>query len=55
MLKFLVLGVVVYFVYRYYLAPKALDRNREADNRQQIKEDSQNTDDGEFIDYEEIV
>lgn len=54
MLKFLILGVVVYLVYRFYLAPPALGRSRDADDRKKIKEDKDSSDDGDFIDYEEI-
>jgi len=54
MLKLLITTALVYFVYRFFIAPPAIDQEqtKTTDTRQE-QESSKNHDD-EYIDYEEV-
>ena len=57
MLKLLITGFLIYFVYRYFIAPPALDnssRRDPIDSDPHWTKSSDDTDDGDYIDYEEV-
>ncbi|MCB0638600.1 MAG: hypothetical protein KDC54_18345 [Lewinella sp.] len=57
MLKLLITGFLIYFVYRYFIAPPALNnssRHDPIDGDQQWSNTSDDKDDGDYIDYEEV-
>ena len=48
-MKYLIMGVVIYFIYRFFLAPKKI---APGDTYDQIEDN--NEDDGDYVDYEEV-
>ena len=48
MIKFLLLGLIVYTYYKFFLAPKKI-ATRDQDKIQNRKDE-----DGEYVDYEEV-
>jgi len=48
MLKLLITGFLVYFVYRYFIAPPAIDNNPTS------RKDKRDDNDDDYIDYEEV-
>ncbi len=54
MFKFLTIGVLIYLLYRLVFAQKAINAPENDIKLNKKNEDPQNTDDGEFVDYEEI-
>ncbi|MCH2085023.1 MAG: hypothetical protein MK226_21745 [Saprospiraceae bacterium] len=54
MLKILVLGGIVYFIYRFYIAPPTLNKADEQPPITNKAKSQEQKDDGEFIDYEEV-
>jgi len=53
MLKWLLLAGILYFVYRFYRKPAAVERPRKTEEVPSGSSSSQN-EEGEFIDYEEV-
>lgn len=53
MIKWLITIAIVYFVYKYYIKPMALQQGEE-DQRTQIRNPESEDDEGEYIDYEEV-
>lgn len=54
-LKWLIVSLIVYFIYRNFIAPPRIDKDRSRDNQQQIRNEKEGTaEDGEYIDYEEV-
>ncbi|MCI5080373.1 MAG: hypothetical protein MRY78_01705 [Saprospiraceae bacterium] len=59
MLKLLILGGIIYFIYRFYIAPPSIGKGKQ---QGKVKQDARNDkaheqhddDDGEYIDYEEV-
>ena len=55
MLKLLITGALVYFIYRFFIAPPAIDREQEREQpREQPRTRETPIDDDEYIDYEEV-
>lgn len=57
MIKFLFTGLLIYFVYRFFIAPPAIDGSSQSDTGQQNQQaDSQRSSshEDEYIDYEEV-
>ena len=54
MFKILTIGVLIYLLYRVVFAQKAINAPDDGIKINKKNEDPQNTDDGEFVDYEEI-
>jgi hypothetical protein len=54
MLKILVLGGIVYFIYRFYIAPPTLNKAEEQPPITNKAKPKDQHEDGEFIDYEEV-
>ena len=55
MLKLLITGALIYFIYRFFIAPPALDRRDDPSIRQEGKQpDAEPGHDDEYIDYEEV-
>lgn len=55
MLKLLITGALVYFIYRFFIAPPAIDQEQERDqpmDQSQARQTSKHDD--EYIDYEEV-
>lgn len=52
LLKWLIVGLIVYFIYRNFIASPRIDRDRSRDGQQQIRNETD--EDGEYIDYEEV-
>ena len=48
MLKLLITGLIIYFIYQYFIASPALNRSS-TDDPARIDEE-----DGDYIDYEEV-
>jgi hypothetical protein len=48
MLKLLITGFLIYFVYRYFIAPPAID------DQSASRKDKQDDTDDDYIDYEEV-
>ena len=46
MIKFLTIGVLLFFLYRFVVTPKTL--------KEPPKQSNLETDDGEFVEYEEV-
>lgn len=53
MLKFLVTSALVYFVYRFFIAPPAIGERPSSPANQQESSQKDNYDE-EYIDYEEV-
>lgn len=55
MLKLLITGALVYFIYRFFIAPPAIDQEQEHEQRedQPRMRNTPNHDD-DYIDYEEV-
>jgi len=49
MIKFLLLGLIIYVYYKFFLKPKRLDTR----DQQQIHKQKDDNDD-EYVDYEEV-
>ncbi|MEN0002859.1 MAG: hypothetical protein AAF798_01900 [Bacteroidota bacterium] len=49
LLKWLLVGGVIYFIYRFYIAPLAIEGQQPPSPGKDQKDDE-----GEFIDYEEV-
>lgn len=49
MIKFLLLGLIIYAYYKFFLKPKRLNTR----DQQQIDKHDED-DDGEYVDYEEV-
>lgn len=57
MLKLLITGALVYFIYRFFIAPPAIDQEQEQEREQPMDTpQTRNTSnhDDEYIDYEEV-
>ena len=54
LLKWLILGLVVYFIYRNIVAQPRIDKSRRQNPQQIRNEPDAKDEDGEFIDYEEV-
>ena len=55
MFKFLFTGILVYFIYRFFIAPPALDEDRSTSNdKGQDPEAKKSSHEDEYIDYEEV-
>ena len=54
MFKILTIGVLFYFLYRLVFVQKAIKAPQEGIKINKKNEDPQNSDDEDFIDYEEI-
>ena len=50
-LKWLITGVIIFGIYRYFIKPNGIDA---AQQQPQVKNESQDNIAGEFIDYEEV-
>lgn len=53
-LKWLIMGLVVYFIYRNFIAPPKIDKGKSQDPQQLRNEPKATDEDGEYIDYEEV-
>ncbi|MEL7222701.1 MAG: hypothetical protein AAGJ93_15375 [Bacteroidota bacterium] len=51
MIKLLITGTLVYFIYRFFIAPPAIDEEPRSSSNQPPQE---NKHDDEYIDYEEV-
>ncbi len=54
MFKILTIGVLIYLLYRVVISPKAINLPEDGIKINKKNEDPKNSDDGDFIDYEEI-
>jgi len=54
MFKILTIGVLIYLLYRVVLSPKAINSPEDGIKINKKNEDPQNSNDGEYVDYEEI-
>ena len=54
MFMILTIGVLIYFLYRAVFPPKAINAPEDGIKINKKNEDPQNSNDEEFIDYEEI-
>jgi hypothetical protein len=54
MLKFILTGLLVYFVYRFFIAPPVIDQGGATKNAPPQDESRQANFDDEYIDYEEV-
>ena len=54
MFKILITGILIYLLYRLVFQPKALNEPEGRIKINKKNEEPQNSDDGEYIDYEEI-
>ncbi len=54
MFKILTIGALIYLFYRIVFAPKAINAPEDGSKLNKKNNNPQNTDDGEFVDYEEI-
>ena len=54
MIKFILTGLLVYFVYRFFIAPPVSDQGRTTSNNSHEDEPRQANFDDEYIDYEEV-
>lgn len=52
MIKFILTGLLVYFVYRFFIAPPVIDQHHPNDGNSN-QQNRNNTED-EYIDYEEV-
>lgn len=53
-LKWLIVSLIVYFIYRNFIAAPRIDKGKNQE-QQQIRHDKETqADDGEYIDYEEV-
>jgi len=53
LLKWLIVSLIVYFIYRNYIAPPKISGGK--DQQQQIRNEKDGTaEDGEYIDFEEV-
>lgn len=53
MIKLLITGLIIYFIYRYFIAPPAIDKTGQKQELHQQNSQGKG-DDGEYIDYEEV-
>ncbi|WP_020538544.1 hypothetical protein [Lewinella cohaerens] len=54
MIKFILTGLLVYFVYRFFIAPPVIDQASEASRNTPKDEPKKANFDDEYIDYEEV-
>ena len=54
MLKLLITGALIYFVYRFFIAPPAIGNQDAFSDQQQQNQSKQPSHDDEYIDYEEV-
>ena len=54
MIKFILTGLLVYFVYRFFIASPVIDQGRTTSNNSHEDEPRQANFDDEYIDYEEV-
>ena len=54
MLKFLITGALIYFVYRFFIAPPAIGNQDAFSDHQSHNKAKQSSHDDEYIDYEEV-
>ena len=52
LLKWLIVGGAIYFIYRFFIARPAIDQQKQDPPQPQPTQD--NDDEGEYIDYEEV-
>ena len=54
MIKFILTGLLVYFVYRFFIAPPVIDQGNNTNHQTRKEEPKQTSFDDEYIDYEEV-
>jgi hypothetical protein len=54
MFKILITGALVYFVYRFFIAPPAIDQEHSNATKTPQEQKGNNKHDDEYIDYEEL-
>lgn len=54
MIKFILTGLLVYFVYRFFIAPPVIDQGSAASSNKSKEEPKQASFEDEYIDYEEV-
>lgn len=52
MIKFILTGLLVYFVYRFFIAPPVIDQHHSDNNSH--NQQNRSTPEDEYIDYEEV-
>jgi hypothetical protein len=54
MIKFILTGLLVYFVYRFFIAPPVIDQGGAASDTNRKDEPKEANFDDDYIDYEEV-
>ena len=54
MIKFILTGLLVYFVYRFFIAPPVIDQGNNSNSHSSKEAPKQADFDDEYIDYEEV-
>jgi hypothetical protein len=54
MIKLLITGVIIYFIYRFFIAPPAIDRTGREEPPANRRTEPQDDEEGEYVDFEEV-